>query len=85
MAENKEGNLFTKEGINSLVSYLITVREFKGLNRKQASILSGVSYEWLSKFETQKHTEATPSRKQLLKYCNFLGIDVQLEYKFKIN
>lgn len=71
-------NLLTYSGLASAGLHLRTVREFKGLSRKEAAERGGVSLSYLQKLETGK--AGLPDPAKLKKYCQALGIAVQLSY-----
>lgn len=79
-----KGDLFTAEGLATLSKHLLTVREFKGLSRKEAASNAGVSVAWLQKLETGVGMTGTPTKEQLEKYFSYLGITVDLQYNFSI-
>ena len=79
-----EGDLFTAEGMQQLGAYCRTVREFKGYSRQQVAAKTGISVQWLTKFELATYNQV-PKKETLLTYCDFLGIAVELQYHYKIN
>lgn len=79
-----EGNLFTSEGMRELGSYCRTIREFKGYSRKQVTEKTGISKQWLTKFELATYNQV-PKKETLLTYCGFLGVALELKYTYKIN
>lgn len=79
-----EGNLFTAEGMQQLGAYCRTVREFKGYSRQQVSEKTGISKQWLTKFELATYNQV-PKKETLLTYCGFLGMALELQYTYKIN
>lgn len=85
MADNTVNDLFTEEGTKNLAKQLITVRQFKGLSRKESAKNAGVSESWLQKLETCTFMNGAPNKDQLLKYCSYLGISIELQYNYSIN
>ena len=79
-----EGNLFTAEGMQQLGSYCRNVREFKGYSRRQVAEKTGISKQWLTKFELATYNQV-PKKETLSTYCDFLGIALELQYHYKIN
>lgn len=74
-------NLLTDSGLASAGLQLRTVREFKGLTRKQAAERGGVSLSYLQKLETGK--AGLPDPDKLQQYCKALGVAVNLYYEIQ--
>lgn len=79
-----EGDLFTAEGMQQLGAYCRTVREFKGYSRQQVSKKTGISKQWITKFELATYNQV-PKKETLFTYCDYLGIALELQYHYIIN
>ena len=77
------GDLFTVDGMQRLGHYVKTVRLFKGYSRAEITRKTGISDQWLIKFENGTYKQV-PKKETLACYCDFLGITVDLQYNFKI-
>ena len=78
------GDLFTVGGMQSLGHYLKTVRLFKGYSRAEITRKTGISDQWLIKFENGTYKQV-PKKETLACYCDFLGITIDLQYNYNIN
>lgn len=74
-------DLLTEKGLTAAGQRLRTVREFKGLSRKEAAERGSVSLSYLQKLETGK--AGLPDPEKLKKYCQELGLAVTLEYEIQ--
>lgn len=74
-------NLLTDSGLASAGLHLRTVREFKGLSRKEAAERGSVSLSYLQKLETGK--AGLPDPGKLKNYCKALGLAVNLNYEIQ--
>lgn len=76
------GDLFTVDGMQSLGHYIKTVRLFKGYSRADITRKTGISDQWLIKFENGTYRQV-PKKETLACYCDFLGIAIDLQYNYK--
>lgn len=76
-------NLLTEKGLTAAGQRLRTVREFKGLSRKEAAERGSVSLSYLQKLETGK--AGLPDPEKLKNYCKALGLAVNLNYEIVFN
>lgn len=76
-------NLLTDSGLASAGLHLRTVREFKGLSRKEAAERGNVSLSYLQKLETGK--AGLPDPEKLKNYCKALGLEIDLQYDVAFN
>ena len=72
-------NLLTDGGLAAAGLHLRTIREFKGMTRKEAAERGSVSLSYLQKLETGK--AGLPDPEKLQNYCMALGLVVKLDYK----
>lgn len=78
------GDLFTVDGMKKLGNYIKTVRIFKGYSRADITRKTGISEQWLIKFENGTYKQV-PKKETLACYCDFLGITIDLQYNYNIN
>lgn len=76
-------NLLTEKGLTAAGQRLRTVREFKGMTRKEAAERGSVSLSYLQKLETGK--AGLPDPEKLKNYCKALGVAVNLNYEIVFN
>lgn len=74
-------NLLTAGGLAAAGLHLRTIREFKGMTRKEAAERGGVSLSYLQKLETGK--AGLPDPEKLQNYCMALGLTVNLAYEIQ--
>ena len=79
------GSLLDLTDLQALGKHLKTVRQFKQLSRVTAAKKSGVSVAWLQKIETCQHMQGSPDREKLKKYCDFLSLNIEIQYTYIIN
>lgn len=79
---NFSGDLFTVDGMQKLGHYIKTVRLFKGYSRADIARKTGISEQWLIKFENGTYKQV-PKKETLKCYCEFLGIAIELQYNYK--
>lgn len=77
------GDLFTVDGMQKLGHYIKTVRLFKGYSRADITRKTGISDQWLIKFENGTYKQV-PKKETLECYCDFLGIALDLQYNYKL-
>ena len=77
------GDLFTVDGMQSLGRYIKTVRLFKGYSRADITRKTGISDQWLIKFENGTYKQV-PKKETLQHYCDFLGIAIDLQYNYRL-
>lgn len=80
---NFSGDLFTVDGMQRLGHYVKTVRLFKGYSRADIVRKTGISEQWLIKFENGTYKQV-PKKETLQCYCDFLGITIDLQYNYKL-
>ena len=74
-------NLLETKHLVALGVHLRTIREFKGMTRKEAAERGSVSLSYLQKLETGK--AGLPDPEKLQNYCMALGLAVNLEYEIQ--
>ena len=79
-----QGSLLELADLESLGNHLKTVRQFKQLSRVTAAKKGGVSVAWLQKIETCQHLQGSPDKEKLKKYCDFLGLNIEIQYTYII-